>query len=181
MKNRFIYNPLIKSKGFYLHASAININGKAILFLGHSGSGKSTIVKLLSTEYQIIADDKVWMSKHSSGEWYVHSLWNEINPIMSVTNKNRFKHRYPLNAIIRIHKADNFVLKKISEEKSCKDLIFSIFEIYLQRDEKRLKIRKEWFCYCSELSRMYKGLELFFKNNKKIVDFFKLNLKNDIF
>lgn len=41
-----------------LHASAVNLNGQAIAFLGHSGEGKSTITAALHAQgHALIADD----------------------------------------------------------------------------------------------------------------------------
>ena len=53
-----IYRLLItKKNAVIMHLSAIKIRDNAFVFLGVSGAGKSTIAKLLSTKYQIIADD----------------------------------------------------------------------------------------------------------------------------
>ena len=62
---------LCKQKGIYFHASSVNVSGKALLFLGHSTAGKSTISRLLSERYPVIADDKVWVSQKKNGDWMV--------------------------------------------------------------------------------------------------------------
>jgi HPr kinase/phosphorylase len=48
--------------GCYLHASAVAIDGRAVLFLGPSGSGKSGLaLTLMGFGAQLVADDAVWV------------------------------------------------------------------------------------------------------------------------
>ena len=54
---------LTENNGFILHASACVIDGKASLFTGFSGAGKSTVIKLLKTKYPALADDTVIIQK----------------------------------------------------------------------------------------------------------------------
>lgn len=50
-----------------LHASAVSINNKGILFSGSSGSGKSTLVSLLASHgFELIADDTVPLKAQDS-------------------------------------------------------------------------------------------------------------------
>jgi hypothetical protein len=63
---KIFYILFFKRDGFVLHASAIVRNGKAYLFLGRSGAGKSTAVRLLKQEnpsIDIIADNNVFIRK----------------------------------------------------------------------------------------------------------------------
>ena len=46
-------------KKLALHGSAIRANKKAILFLGESGSGKSSLIASLSKKFQIVSDDTI--------------------------------------------------------------------------------------------------------------------------
>jgi len=58
---------LSKYGGITVHASAALIQGKATIFLGHSGAGKSTIIQLLRSKYPILADDHVIIRKKGAG------------------------------------------------------------------------------------------------------------------
>jgi hypothetical protein len=66
---------LLKYDGFYLHASAVVRNGKAYLFSGHSGAGKSTHARLWVNTFggdtHIINDDKPIL-RCVNGIWYAY-------------------------------------------------------------------------------------------------------------
>ena len=63
---RHITNKLLTGNGFILHGSASNINGRAFLFTGSNGAGKSTIMKLLKNKFSPLADDTVIIKKENS-------------------------------------------------------------------------------------------------------------------
>lgn len=60
---RHIINKLLAGNGFILHGSASNINGRAFLFTGRNGAGKSTIMKLLKDKFSPLADDTAIIKK----------------------------------------------------------------------------------------------------------------------
>ena len=80
-----------------LHASAVAINGKAKVFIGESGYGKSTLAAaLVQTGGELISDDCLMLDKIES-EWSVTAnypslrLWPEN--AKRVLNKNKIKGR----------------------------------------------------------------------------------------
>lgn len=66
-------NLLIKRAGFILHSSSNNVNGKAVIFTGKQGSGKSTIAQLLSYKYPILTDD-VSIIKKENKDYYLYQI-----------------------------------------------------------------------------------------------------------
>jgi hypothetical protein len=57
-----------------LHASAVRVNGKAVLFCGQSGAGKSTLAAALSQRgYPVLADDICALTLAADGRAVVHS------------------------------------------------------------------------------------------------------------
>lgn len=68
---RHIINKLLAGHGFILHGSASNINGRAFLFTGKNGVGKSTIMKLLKEKYPALADDTVIIKKEGD-EYFLY-------------------------------------------------------------------------------------------------------------
>lgn len=68
-----------------LHASAVRVDGKAVLFCGPSGAGKSTLaVALADRGYAVVADDFCTLSTAADGSLFVHpdgrqlKLWAEV-------------------------------------------------------------------------------------------------------
>ena len=70
---------LLNHDGVILHASSIAYKGKAILFAGKEGSGKSTIVKLVP-EYPILNDDFAIIRKIENAYYLFSSPFYETNP-----------------------------------------------------------------------------------------------------
>lgn len=90
------YGRLLQFNGFYLHCSAVVLDGKAYLFSGHSGAGKSTHTRLWQQVFgsaaRVINDDKPAL-RRIDGVWYAYGTpWcgkdginlNEKAPIAGV-------------------------------------------------------------------------------------------------
>jgi len=155
-------------KGLLLHASSVAISGKAILFLGHSNAGKSTISKLLSERYPMIADDKVWVFCPKDGNWMVQDASLDFRQIYF--DNRRFRgESYPLLAIVRIFKGNVICMDSISSKETCMQLMNAVFEINLLRVIQSLAIKKEWFVAAAQISREIKGWRLTFPKCKSII------------
>ena len=69
----------IKNKRLALHASAINVNNKAILFSAASGTGKTTHVnnwKTIGIDFKIINDDKPLLYKKDDLYYVAGTPWS---------------------------------------------------------------------------------------------------------
>jgi len=62
-------------QGCYIHSSGINFGGRGIIFAGHSEAGKSTMVKMLKDEAEILCDDRIIARKWPEG-FRIHGTWN---------------------------------------------------------------------------------------------------------
>jgi len=158
----------IQQKSVCLHASAVSVSGKALLFLGHSTAGKSTICRLLSERYPEIADDKVWVYQIKNGCWMVRDGSNNGNIENNCGNPNG-RGQYPLLAILRIFKSNTAQIDPISQKETCKYLMDAVFEIDFQRKIIDLKIRKRWFRLVAEISRKIEGRRLTFNKDTSII------------
>jgi hypothetical protein len=69
-----VFGILLHQRGLVvLHASAVRVNGKAVLFCGPSGTGKSTIAAALGTRgFELVTDDLCAITMVSSGAPVVH-------------------------------------------------------------------------------------------------------------
>ena len=69
------YNALLHYSGLYIHASAIELSGKAYLFSGVSGMGKSTHTRLWQSTFgesaRVFNDDKPAL-RYLDGIWYAY-------------------------------------------------------------------------------------------------------------
>ena len=69
------YNELLRFGGLYLHASAVVLDGKAYLFSGNCGAGKSTHTRLWQQTFGsgavVINDDKPAL-RRIDGQWIVY-------------------------------------------------------------------------------------------------------------
>jgi energy-coupling factor transporter ATP-binding protein EcfA2 len=167
---KFKSNSDINQKGIYLHASSVNINGNVLLFLGHSSSGKSTISRLLSKRYPIIADDKVWIYQTKNCKWLVRDGNIRLNSNGKNLKSSDSYKKYPLFAILRIHKSDIIKIQRISAKTTCRHLIDAVFEVDIQRNQKDLMVRKEWFKLVADISKKNEGWDLTFKKDLSIIN-----------
>lgn len=96
-----------------LHGSAVLINGNAVIFSGHSGSGKSTIAAAFAQKgYTVLTDDMVAIKYDTNGQlklvpgWPRLKLWEDalkylakdIDGLIPVQNKLN-KYEFPVKNI----------------------------------------------------------------------------------
>jgi hypothetical protein len=66
---------LAERKGCYIHASGVVLNKQGLLFVGHSGAGKSTIATMLKNKAEILCDDRIIVRKWEDG-FRIHGTWS---------------------------------------------------------------------------------------------------------
>jgi hypothetical protein len=94
--------------GCYLHASGMIVDGQGLLFVGHSGAGKSTMVNLLRDEGEILCDDRVIVRRWPEG-FHIHGTWSH-GDIPIVSNASA-----PLRAVLLLEQADENRLVRIED------------------------------------------------------------------
>lgn len=105
------YVELINFDGFYLHASAVVVDGKAYLFSGHSRAGKSTHSRqwqaLFGDKAVVINDDKPAL-RRIDGVWYAYGTpWCGKDGI----NKNA---KAPVAGVCFLKKATHNKIRRLS-------------------------------------------------------------------
>lgn len=113
------YTHLLKFNGLMLHASAVELDGKAYLFSGPSGTGKSTHTRIWQQTFgpaaQVFNDDKPAL-RRLDGKWYAYGTpWcgkdginqNKKVPLAGIcflkqAAENRIRQLMPMEAIQRI-------------------------------------------------------------------------------
>lgn len=162
--------------GACLHASAVNVSGKALIFLGHSTAGKSTISRLLAERYPIIADDKVFVFQVKKGGWMICDGSDNFPLVKGKENPLANQEKFPLLNVLRIFKAELKDITPASPILTCKYLVDAIFEVDRQRKQKDLGVIKKWFGVAAKISRQINGYRLTFPKDKSII-----NVIHDVF
>ena len=129
------YSQLLWLDGFYLHASTVVVDGKAYLFSGHSGAGKSTHTRLWLKEFGdravIINDDKPAL-RRIDGVWYAYGTpWCGKDGI----NCNA---KAKVAGVCFMKKADHNKIRRMSTFESMHRLMGQT--MYLFKDQERLDL-----------------------------------------
>jgi MoaA/NifB/PqqE/SkfB family radical SAM enzyme len=94
----------------YLHSAGMILDGKGLLFVGHSRAGKSTTVKMLMGRGEILCDDRNIVRRWPEG-FKVHGSWSHGEvPIVSSSSA-------PLNAIFLLRKSDKNKFTVLEDRK----------------------------------------------------------------
>lgn len=99
---------LTSVKGLMIHASSSLPNNKALLFLGQSGAGKSTIINLLNGKYTPLADDSVILKKEENEFFLYQTPFIEKEYWIKKSCK-----RYRLKSVYLLKKSSSYRIQKI--------------------------------------------------------------------
>ena len=118
---------LINNNGFILHASAVKVNNKAVIFMGESGAGKSTIRLLLYPKLASLSDDKAIIKRQNKVDYYYQT------PFIEKSNKiKKNPTNYPIDRIFFLRKSKSLRVKSLSNNEQ----IIALFLKQFQTNEK---------------------------------------------
>lgn len=144
---------LSRNHGFLFHASASYINGKAVIFLGSSGAGKSTIISLLQKQFNPLGDDSVIITNRNG----VYAFYS--TPFMDKQLIEKRAQNYPLGKLLFLEKSTKCGIDKINNYGTVMSSLL-----------KHLIVKK------SHLPRQTKRLLRFVKTHKQ---FYRLSFTKD--
>jgi MoaA/NifB/PqqE/SkfB family radical SAM enzyme len=101
---------LAERKACILHSAGMILEGKGLLFVGHSGAGKSTMVKMMKDTAEILCDDRN-IVRHWPDGFRVHGTWahGEV-PLISSASA-------PMTAILFLKKSDQNCITLLVDRK----------------------------------------------------------------
>jgi len=106
----FIAQVLADRQGTYLHSGGVILEGKGLLFAGHSEAGKSTIVTMLQDKAEILCDDRMIVRRYPNG-FKIHGTWSHGDvPIVSSDSA-------PLKAILFLEKDSDNHIESLKDRK----------------------------------------------------------------
>ncbi|MBU4232784.1 MAG: radical SAM protein [Desulfobacterales bacterium] len=101
---------LADRQGCIFHSSGAVLDGQGLLFVGHSGAGKSTTVKMFQGKGEILCDDRNIVRRWPEG-FRMHGTWSHGEvPLISAASA-------PLSAIFFPHKSTDNNLKLLENRK----------------------------------------------------------------
>ncbi len=152
---------LVKNKGFILHASASKVGGKAAVFLGESGAGKSTTMRLLSAECPPLGDDSVILKKES-GKYYFYSSSAKEKNAWFVKNFGRIE----LGGIYFIVKSKVTKMTKINDKQLIVNLLSK--QLFSEKEDVS-KQMDNLICFINKFNKFY-YLEISLKESNNLVE-----------
>ena len=174
--------PRTSDLGLFLHASSVVVEGGALLFLGHSTAGKSTIARLLGEAHPVLADDAVFVSRRPEGRWWVVDGGFRFGEGDFADWQTRIRRQIdeksvPLRGCLRIHQATENRIAPMEPVELARHLTDAAMEIDLQRKFGRigglskaesvawdevLRMRRHWFGLAAEIARTEWGAHFWF-------------------
>jgi hypothetical protein len=119
---------MVLTDGLVFHASGIDDNGRGIVFVGHSGAGKSTQADLWSQVPGVVAmnDDRIAVRPNAGGAICYGTPWGGTANIAR-------NHQVPLSALILLEQAPENDIQRLSPSASAPLLLARAFLPYWDR------------------------------------------------
>jgi hypothetical protein len=116
---------LARQRGFLLHAASVMRNGRAYVFTGKSGAGKSTVAAL-SPKGSVLTDE-ISLLKFVDGSWQAFGtpFWGEFRA-------EGANVRAPIAGLYFLHQATNDHLEEVSTREALRNLLPNI--LFFSRD-----------------------------------------------
>ncbi len=118
------YRKLLNHNGFYLHSSAIELGGRAYLFSGTSGIGKSTHTRMwqhvFGDDAQVFNDDKPALRK-IDGKWYAFGTPFCGKDYININKK------VPLGAICFLKQAEHNKIRRLTSAEAVQKIFTQTF------------------------------------------------------
>jgi ABC-type dipeptide/oligopeptide/nickel transport system ATPase subunit len=143
-----------------IHASAVCANSQALIFLGPSGTGKSTMCHLLDKYTQTLALDAVYLVFRGY-EWKVLRGDGIAHGKPLPEERANSSEGVSLRAIVRLHQTTDPSLEPIDALQTCRYLTDALFEIIRQRED-NFETKRFAFSCLATIARRVPGYQFHF-------------------
>lgn len=149
------YSELLRFGGMMLHSSAVELDGKAYLFFGSCGAGKSTHTRiwqqLFGEAAQVFNDDKPAL-RRIDGKWYAYGTpWCGKDGI----NQNK---KVPLAGICHLKQAQENKIRRIGATEATQKIIMQTPRIFKGKEKLELML--------SNLDKLVREIPVFELENR---------------
>jgi hypothetical protein len=129
----------LRSNGLLIHSAGIGVDGRGMVFVGPSESGKSTIAKLAPKSYTVLTDELSLVRK-KKGQFWVFGT-----PFAGFRREFGANFGAPLYAVFLNQKDNTNYLEPVSLSLSLKEVVSNslLFEADPNRMEDFMKIAEE--------------------------------------
>jgi hypothetical protein len=129
----FLVPRLAHEGGLLLHACGAVFDGKAFVFAGHSGDGKTTLARMLAAEgIELLSDERVAIRRQGNAFTAYGTPWPGEGKVVS-------NAAYPLGAVFVLRKADQHRVRPARTAGLLAELLArSIVPYYLARETDRI-------------------------------------------
>lgn len=151
-----------------IHGAAVVMEGCALIFLGPSGTGKSTISKILEPSAPVIGDDRLYLVPKDHN-WYVADAtirsWKgalkekEARDLISV----------PLGAVFRLFQSPRPQIARVDARRTCCYLSLAFYELRSWARYLDIQDQKAIFYNIADISRKTPGFDLHFQRSLEIL------------
>lgn len=145
-----------------IHASAVKVDGEALIFTGRSGAGKSTICQVLSGLGEMLADDRIYLIRQQESRWIVadarvRAPKGPLSEVEVTTMKG-----VPLRAVFEIHKSPEPHVERVSAQKTCRYLTTAFFDLHYWSCHYDTGTKRASFAHMAAIARSVPGYDLCF-------------------
>jgi hypothetical protein len=163
---KYIVEKHLVNNGVLMHASAVvDKHNRAYIFLGESGSGKSTISNFLHTSphFKKIADDSIYVVNKRSNYFVYQTILREKDDKETKSNS-----AYKLHEINFLEKTKNSIKKqKVKKDNNYIPLLIKQIFMYKKIEKSQIKLL---FLLVKKFNNVYRTS--FCLDRKKITSFF---------